>query len=261
MNTAASKAYGATGNETYRQLAKDNMRFIFTNFRQQAVPGAFHHTWKEGKAKFPAFLDDYAFLIQALIQLQEITGDTEWLLEAEKITEYVLSQFSDEETLLFFYTPAGQADVIVRKKEVYDGAVPSGNSVMAYNLYHLSLLFDRSDWGERSRSMVAGLEKMIIKYPGSFGVWATLFQEITRGTSELAVTGKTPENLHKTLLAAYVPHRILMVAKEPSNWPLLNGKELGDDTNIWLCQNYTCRLPVQTVAELITLINSAKAAI
>ena len=109
--------------------------------------------------------------------------------------------------------------------------------------------------------MVGGLEKMIIKYPGSFGVWVTLFQEFTRGTSELAITGKTPENLHKTLLAAYVPHRILMVAKEPSNWPLLSGKELGDDTNIWLCQNYACRLPVKTVSDLITLINSAKAAI
>ncbi|HEX6190737.1 MAG TPA: thioredoxin domain-containing protein [Chitinophagaceae bacterium] len=260
MNTAVSKAYAATGKEAYRQLALDNMRFILDNLKQQSGAGAFHHTWKDGKAKFPAFLDDYAFLIQALIQLQEITGDTGWLLEAEKITQLVLTQFSDEETQLFFYTPAGQADVIVRKKEVYDSAVPSGNSVMAYNLYHLSLLFDRPEWQERSRSMVGGLEKIIIKYPGSFAVWATLFQEIIKGTNELAVTGKTPESLHKTLLAAYIPHRILMVAKEPSKWPLLNGKQLGDETNIWLCHNYACRLPVIAVADLIALINSAKAA-
>ena len=131
---------------------------------------------------------------------------------------------------------------------------------MAYNLYHLSLLFDRPEWQERSRSMVGGLEKIIIKYPGSFAVWATLFQEIIKGTNELAVTGKTPESLHKTLLAAYIPHRILMVAKEPSKWPLLNDKQLGDETNIWLCHNYACRLPVIAVADLIALINSAKAA-
>ena len=261
MNTAISKAYAATGRDVYRQLAIDNMRFVLERFRQPSNPEVFYHTWKEGKAKFPAFLDDYAFLIQALIQLQEITGDSSWLLEAERLTNYVLANFSDEETPLFFYTPVGQKDIIVRKKEVYDGAVPSGNSVMAYNLYQLSLLFDRPKWKERSWNMVGGLERLVTKYPGSFAVWAALFQEIIFGTKEIALMGKTPESLHKTLLAVYIPHRILMAAKEAETWPLLSGKTLGDDTNIWLCQNYACRLPVQTVEALMVLINSDKAAI
>src|SRR4029079_12057381 len=77
MNTAASKAFAATGIEEYRQLAIDNMQFLF--FRMSgAEPGEFYHTWKNDKARFPGFLDDYAFLIQALIQLSEITTETKY---------------------------------------------------------------------------------------------------------------------------------------------------------------------------------------
>ena len=124
----------------------------------------FYHTWKNETAKYPAFLDDYAFLIQALIHLQEITADTKWLIKAKELTEFVIDNFSEEETGFFFYTNAGQKDVIVRKKEVYDGAVPSGNSVMAYNLYQLGILFDKKEWKERS------LEDAVIAWKGDYHV-------------------------------------------------------------------------------------------
>jgi len=81
------------------------------------------------KAKYPAFLDDYAYLIRALIDLQEISADHAWLQKAKAIVEYAIGHFSEEDTGFFFYTAAGQKDVILRKKEVYDGALPSGNSI------------------------------------------------------------------------------------------------------------------------------------
>src|SRR4051812_6789167 len=80
MNTACSKAYTATGNEHYRQLAVDNMQFLLGNL--SAGENVFFHTYSEGKAKFTAFLDDYTFLVQALIQLQEVTGDSHYLVRA-----------------------------------------------------------------------------------------------------------------------------------------------------------------------------------
>ena len=168
MNTACSKAFAATGNEEYRQLAIDNMQFLLEKFASDK-PDEFYHTWKNDKAKFPAFLDDYAFLIQALIHLQEITGDTEWLFKAKAITESVIENFSEPDTGFFFYTRADQEDVIVRKKEVYDGAVPSGNSVMAYiiSAFHY---FDKAEWKQRSfrNGNVSG--PGITRYPTSFGV-------------------------------------------------------------------------------------------
>ncbi|MEJ0083623.1 MAG: hypothetical protein WDM78_22340 [Puia sp.] len=83
------------------------------------------------KQNIPAFLDDYAFLIEAYIQLQEVTGEADFLIRARTLTEWVIKNFSEEDTGYFFYTHAAQNDVIVRKRDIYDGATPSGNSVMA----------------------------------------------------------------------------------------------------------------------------------
>ncbi len=258
MNTACSKAFAATGNDAYRQLAIDNMQFLLKAF---AINNSveFHHTWKNDTAKYPAFLDDYAYLVQALIHLQEITTDTNWLAKAKEITEYVIQNFSEEETSFFYYTPASQKDVIVRKKEVYDGAVPSGNSVMGYNMWQLSLLTDNKTWQQRSLDMVASLGKAITRYPTSFGNWACLLLEIINGTNELVVMGKDITNVHTELLAAYIPHRVLMATVTDNNeWPLLAGKTVTDTTAIYLCRNYTCLNPVFSAKELILLINSSK---
>ena len=100
MNIACSKAFAATGNEKYRTLAIENMQFVFNNFKGKEE-NEFHHTWKNDKAKYPAFLDDYAFLIQALIQLQEITTETKWLIHAKSITEFVIKNFSEPDTGFF----------------------------------------------------------------------------------------------------------------------------------------------------------------
>jgi uncharacterized protein len=256
MNTACSKAFSATGNEAYRQLATDNMNFLLKKLI--AADGkAFHHTWKNEIAKYPAFLDDYAFLIQALIQLQEVSADTKWLMKAKSLTDLVIENFSDTETPFFFYTPAGQQDVIVRKKEMYDGAVPSGNSIMADNLYRLAILFDKNDWKQRGLDMVSSIGKAITKYPNSFGNWASLLQEIVSGTNEIAVVGKDFSKIHHEILGKYIPHKVLMVAATTNNsFPLLAEKKAVSSTTIFLCRNYTCQKPVFSANQLMWLINS-----
>ena len=205
MNTACCKAFAATGNEQYRKLAIDNMNFLLDKFKTK-TPGEYFHTWKNDIAKYPAFLDDYAFLIQALIHLQEITADPVWLLKAKKIAEFVIENFTEQETGFFFFTNAGQKDVIIRKKEVYDGAVPSGNSIMAYNLHHLSILFDKKEWKDRSEKMIASLEQAIIRYPTSFGTWACLLQEKKNGTDEIIMTGIKYLSHHIELLKHCIFH-------------------------------------------------------
>jgi uncharacterized protein YyaL (SSP411 family) len=255
MNTALSKAFAATGNNSYRQLAIDNMQFLLNRF---SVKGSeeYCHTWKNDIPKYPAFLDDYAFLIQALINLQEITADKEWLLKAKSITDYVIEHFSETGTSFFYYTNSGQQDVIIRKKELYDGAVPSGNSVMAYNLFHLSILFDIKLWNERSLNMLSSLGNAITRYPTSFGIWACLLQELISGTNEIAIVGQLSENLHQELLQRYIPHRVVMISDHPDrSFPLLTGKSATDPPSIYLCRDYTCQHPVFSINELISLIN------
>ena len=253
MNTALSKAFGATGNENFRQLAIDNMQFLLEKFAKKNATEYFH-TWKNDTAKQPAFLDDYAFLIQALVQLQEITGNTDYLEKAQVLLEHVVADFSDTASDFFFYTNKNQEDIVVRKKEVYDGAQPSGNAVMADNMYRLGLYFDKPEWREKSIRMINSLGNAIVRFPTSFGVWANLLLELTSGVNEIAVISSHLQPILSQVLKEYIPHKIIMASAEGSNsFPLLRGKE-GTETALYLCRNYTCEKPVSTITELMVII-------
>ncbi|HJW16506.1 MAG TPA: thioredoxin domain-containing protein, partial [Flavisolibacter sp.] len=144
MNIAYTRAYAATGILHYCSVAEKNMEFLLRAFR--ADTGGFYHTWKDNTARIPAFLDDYANLVAALLELGQVTSNFHWFDIARDITEWVTRYFSDENSKFFYFTSQLQQDVLVRKNEVYDGATPSGNSVMAQNLYKLSIIYDRGDW-------------------------------------------------------------------------------------------------------------------
>ena len=254
MNTALSKAFAATGNESFKKLAIDNMDFLLSRVAENGTVD-FFHSWKNNIAKQPAFLDDYAFLIQALIQLQEITGDTNYLEKAKMITEHVLESFNDSDTYFFFYTNTNQTDVIVRKKEVYDGAQPSGNAIMANNLYRLGLYFDESRWKEKSVQMISSLANAIVRYPTSFGVWACILLEISIGTNEIVVISEESQRILTQVLKEYIPHKIIMSGSDGSNsFPLLSGKEKNKEAALYLCRDYTCENPVPSISALIDLI-------
>ncbi len=254
MITGYCKAYGALGNEEYSRAAVRCMEFIRQHF--QSGGKDFYHVYKEF-AKYPAFLDDYAYLIQALIHLQEITGETGYLEQAESITEWLIENFSEDETGFFYITHCNQREVIVRKKEVYDGAVPSGNSVMAHNLYHLGVVFDNVVWRERAARMCAGLGQVVNKYPTSFGVWATMNLGLTYSIPEIAIVGQNFDKVRRDFLRTFIPLRIFQSsALENPRFPLLAGKPYSPATQLYLCKNYTCHNPVSTVNELVRLMAS-----
>lgn len=256
MNKACSKAFAATGKESYRALAVQNMHFLLEKFR--GPQGNFFHSYKK-VARYPAFLDDLAYLLDALIHLQEITADAKWLLEAEAIAQQVIVKFSETETPYFFYTPEGQQDIIVRKKEVYDGATPSGNSMMASVLHHLSLLLDRPEWGQRSEEMLLRLGNALLRYPTSFGNWAGLLQEKVLGTNEITLFSASLEQDHTALLRSYIPHRIMMVSvRTDDRFPLLRGKSTSSFPAYWLCKNFACMPPVDSLPNLLTLIDQTE---
>jgi len=252
MNTAYSKAYAATGNKEYRQKAIDNMDFLLSAF--QTTEGNWQHVWKNGIAKYPAFLDDYAYLIQALLQLHKISANTDYLVRAKELCEKVIADFSEPEGY-FYYTPEQQTDIIVRKKEVYDGATPSGNSVMAQNLLELGLLFDRKDWQERSYQITKGLSSVAVKYPTSFGVWlASLYQQLA-GTKEIVLIGNFERSLSE-LLAQPLFHSVMMAAHQPDeSFPLLKDKTADQELALFLCENYACQRPVFSVNDLLKQLN------
>ena len=255
MNLALSKAFAALGEDSYRELAIENMRFLRERLRGNA-PHMYSHSWK-GEARLPAFLDDYACLIAALIQLQEITGDTAYLDEAGEITRYVIRDFGEPETGFFFYTHDAQDDLIVRKREVYDGATPSGNSMMASNLLYLSVIFYEPEWAERASRMSSALIRPVTAYPGSFGGWATLFQAFTYSIPEVVITGRKPEIARKEFLSNLIPYRVFQSTQEENTqFPLLRDKAVTPGPQIFLCKDYACQLPVNQVATALRLIEN-----
>ncbi|MDO6434077.1 thioredoxin domain-containing protein [Flavitalea sp. BT771] len=256
MNIACCKAYGALGDEQYREWAVENMDFIYRHLKGKDLY-FFYHSYKAGQAKFPAFLDDYAGLMAALLQLQEITGDAGYLIKAKEIMEFTLHHFSDEDTDLFFFTHKDQQDLIVRKKEIYDGATPSGNGLMAFNLAYMGIIFNEGAWRERAVRMAAGLHRPVTQYPGSFGIWATLYQALTYIIPEIVLTGRHPEEARSALLQQFIPYRVFQSANViNTQFPLLSDKSVEDFPLMFLCKNYTCQLPVNEVAAFIRLLEN-----
>jgi uncharacterized protein YyaL (SSP411 family) len=255
MNAAFSSAYAATGHEDFKKMAVRNMNFLLEKFR--AGEGQLFHTWKGGTGKYPAFLDDYSYLIRALLALAAITGETHWLQQAEAFTHVVLNGFSDSQTPLFYFTHAAQIDVLLRKKEVYDGATPSGNAMMAVNLFELSILLDKPAWRQRAEQMLAAMGDVVLKYPTSFGVWLGFILQISRGTAEIAIVGENWPSFLKEVLHLYLPFKVVMASgDENPDFPVLRGRNAGNETRIFLCRDYACQQPVATLAAFKNLILS-----
>lgn len=254
MNEAYSRAYAALGDDHYLAVAKRNMEFLLQRFVQE--DGTWLHTYKAGEAKYPAFLDDYAPLVQALIRLQEVTGEPDYLHKARQLMQQINERFSEPGTGFFFFTPSGQQDIIVRKKEVYDGAVPSGNSVMAANLYYLGIVFDESSWKERAVTICASLHQAATKYPTSFGVWAALIQAISYGVPEIAIIGPEVAKMRKEFLHHFIPFSVVQsAAHDHGEFPLLSEKPYSPETQFFLCKNYACQRPVTEVDTLLKMMS------
>ena len=254
MNIAYCKAYAATGRESYLKLAKQNIQFLEEKLY---TADGWKHSYKNGITHIPAFLDDYSCLIQAYIQLQQVSGDLEYLHKAWVITEYVTENFSEEATGFFYFTHKFQKDVIVRKKEVYDGATPSGNAMMALNLCQLSFLFDHKEWKERAEKMIQSLRSAIISYPSSFALWAAVLQSLINGNREIIITGKGAVNSLKSINFLYLPDALIMASDtESNNFPLLQGKFTDKGLCFYLCRNYVCREPIYILADFLQLCNT-----
>jgi hypothetical protein len=243
------KMNAATGNHCYKKAAIECMDWLESNL-YHADENYFYHSIANGIPKAQAFLDDYANLIQAYIQLQEMTGDISYLFKAKKWMDYVLIHFIDEDGLYFYYTASYQKDVIIRKKESYDGAQPSGNALICSSLYYLGQVYDLTEWHKQAEKMIHSIRPSLLQYPSSFGFWAQSFYQMSTGLIELVGVGPTVYESLTALNAVFVPNsiRIMSQVQEPSI-PLLKGKQ-GIDNQYFICKNNSCSAPLTTV-ELI----------
>ena len=237
------KMYAATGNDQYKAAAIECIQWLEGNL-YHTDQHYFYHSIANGIPKAPAFLDDYANLIQAYIQLQEITGNTNYLFQAKKWMDYVLLNFIDEEGLYFYYTASYQKDVIIRKKESYDGAQPSGNALICSSLHYLGHVFDQTHWSLHAQKMIYSMRPTLLQYPSSFGCWAQSFYQMSTGMIELVGVGPTVHQSLPSLNAVFLPHTIRILSQvQEAQIPLLKDKKYTDN-QYFICKNNTCSPPV-----------------
>ncbi len=254
MTKSLCKAYAAFQDETYLRMAETSLLFIEKNLCNEN--DIYYHSWNKSLHKQEAFLDDYAALIQAYIYLSQITANEQYLFKAKKLTEKVIEDFSDEDGLFFYFTKADQQDIIVRKKEIYDGATPSGNALMAENLIYLSVYFDNKLYNKQGEKMLYAIKKMALNHPLSFGSWALSIQNFINGLREIVVIGRNHLIILKEILKKYIPVKIVQSSMLGNNyWPLLRHKNFSEKTCIYLCENYNCFNPAETIEEFINLID------
>lgn len=243
-----SDAYAATGNREYLQQALRTARFI----REKMTDGnRLFRTFKNDKADIPAYLEDYAAVIQGFLALYQTSGNEQWLHDAVQLTEYVTENFADAEGELFFFVGKQQAsELIARKKELFDNVIPASNSVMAHNLFVLSLFFpEREDWAQKAERMVRSVVPLLEKDIRFMANWATLFLQYVAPPVEVAVTGPDAESFARALHAdAYFPHKVVAFAAQASDLPLLQGRLIRGETAVFVCQNRTCKQPVKSVS-------------
>ena len=253
--TAFCKASAALGSEVYKEHAVNLFNFLIEKFSEGDM--IVHHSYKNNQARHPAFLDDYAYLIQSCVLLQELTSDQQYLQKAKALTAYVISQFHCNLTGFFFYSNAQQQDLITRKIEVYDNAIPSGNSIMAENLFYLSVIFNNREWWLMANKMMVALSDIIIKHPTSFGVWSNLVLKQAIGMQEIAITGKNAGAIRAAILKLYLPRKVLQSAANEEDMPLLKNKIYGESPLIYVCTNYSCGAPVTNMEDFKLLMKNS----
>ena len=250
--TAFCNAYAVSHNENYKEAAIKLFDFIEDKFKNSNSD--YCHTYKNGVAKYPAFLDDYTYLVDACIHLQEVTAEEKYLHKAKKLTEYIFENFADDESPFFFFTMKNQEDIVVRKIEIYDGATPAANSVMAKSLIYLSLVFGNKEWHTKAVTMIESLKTIIVNHPGSFGVWASTAINLTAGINEIAIIGNGMMPVVKKVLQEYIPNKILQASIHKSDMFLLQGKAHSKEFSIYLCRNFACGAPLNNVQSLMDKI-------
>lgn len=233
-------AYFALGRTEYLQTALTNARFLEKYMLRPG--GKLWRNYKDGKTNTDGFLDDYALLARAFIQLYQATFDVHWLATAKSVTAYAIEHFRDAESGMFYYTSDEAENLIARKMELWDNVIPASNSVFAEVLYLLGEYYDLTSYKTISLSMLNRIDDQMITGGPYYANWAHLMGLSTFQPYQVAIVGDQAIEKSKPMLRFYLPTALFMGGTE-ENLPLLKNKRVDGRTIIYVCRNKICNLP------------------
>ncbi|MFQ5590941.1 MAG: thioredoxin domain-containing protein, partial [Phycisphaerae bacterium] len=235
--------------------------FILAELRRE---GRLLRTWRDGKSRLTAYLDDYAFLVHGLLNLYEATFDGRWLDQAVALTDTAVQFYYDETDGAFFFTASDAEKLVARSKDPNDGAVPAGNSVQALNLLRLAILLDRKDYRAKAESVFRAFGQRAADSPGASETLlcaADFYHDTVR---EIAIIGplSAPETaaMLRAVYDHYLPNKVVVHSADDvgeSGLPLLRWKKrINGQPAAYVCERYNCKLPVTTADALVKQLKS-----
>jgi hypothetical protein len=249
MCSAYAKAYLAFGETKHKDIALASIHFI-TN--ALSLPdGKLYRTYKNGQSKIDGFLEDYAFTIEALLNCYLISQHDMYLNKAYALCELSLKLFHNKDSAFLYYTHASSSDLIVRTTETSDNVIPSSNSQMALNLFYLSTYFGKKEWRAKSENMLNLVLEELKNYGAGYSNWGCLALHLCYPFKEVAIVGNNVnEKLHQ-LYKHGLTNTILAVNAVASDLPLLKNRYSHNQTLIYVCENNTCKIPVESIDEAL----------
>lgn len=256
MNKAITKAAVVLGDDNYLEMAAMHMQWMLKSF---VVEDELKHVWKQNKARIAAHIDDYTYLISALLDLGSAVENESMVAEANKWAKIAVKEFRDQQGNFFYYTAESHNDVPVRKIDVYDGALPSANAVMAQNLFILGACFENFEMIEQASYMLHSMAPNALRYSTSFGYWNQVIQQFAVGFRYVVCSGPGASNAHKQLLRYFLPHIYTLTSKkEISDLPLLQMKFLTKENLIFVCTEHSCLPPLPNIETALPVISQLK---
>jgi uncharacterized protein YyaL (SSP411 family) len=253
MITAYLDAFKVFHKKEYLEKAQKNAEFLMVKCMTSDY--RLNRNYKNGRSNINAYLDDYAFVIEAFLSLYDATFESRWITMANNVNDYTTHHFYNKKLHIFNYTSSLDKPLISNNIEVEDNVIPSSNAVMANNLFRLGTITDNHTYLEMSKMMTAGVKQKMMQFPAYYSNWGRSLINQAYPPFEVVIVGDSAINYKSQLDAYYLPNIIVSGSKKNnSSIASIKNKYVNGKTLIYVCQGKTCQLPVESIIEVLPLI-------
>ena len=267
MINSMARAASVLDDEKYLTAAVRATEFILNEMLRD--DGRLLHTWRHGQAKLDAYLDDYTYLINALVTLYEASFAERWIDEAVRLADIVMERFADKEGGGFFYTAADHEQLIARNKDIQDSSVPSGNSMAATGLLRLGALCGRTDYTEAAESTIASATHMMTRHPSATGQMLIAADRQIGPSREIVIIGDPNEpdtaDVIRTIRQGYLPNGVVacrrgdQVENESQHLSAIFADKISQSNlpTVYVCENFACQAPFEGKTAFLESLDSS----
>ena len=254
MISAFVKGYRISGKSKYLDIALDATDFYQEQFEKHSV---LQRVFKDGKSKLNAYLDDYAYLVNAVVDVFETTGKADYLNFAAELSDYLIEHFWDDKSSNFFFTANDHEKLIIRPKSNHDLSMPSGNSVTANAFLRLYHITHEEKYHKITQKILETQASMAAENPFAFGYLLNVLYLDIQKPSEITILNPQNTELVSTLSKKFLPESIIVTIHQEdelnslSKFSFFAGKEFPlDKTSVFICKNFSCSLALTSLSEI-----------